>query len=226
VPRTLRTAPNRSRAAAKRTDWTPQVAAILNRIVHAVAKHWLLMVNVVMAVYAALPISAPVLMTTGHTLAAHLIYMCYQPLCHQLPERSFFLFGPQFTYTLAELEHMIGPSVPLRYIGSPALGYKTAVCQRDLATFLATLLAGLAFALLRRRLRPLSIRAFALLCVPMVLDGLGQLLMLWESTWWSRTSSGMLFGVACVWLAYPYIQVGMNDVLRVVEKEMREKVDS
>jgi len=206
--------------------WTDRLVTVLNRIVYAVAKHWLLMANAVIALYAALPALPPILMAAGHESAARLIYTLFQPLCHQLPERSFFLFGPQFTYTLEELKHLIGPSVPLRYVGSPALGYKMAICQRDVAIFSAMLLAGLAFALVRGRLQPLSIRAFVVLCIPIAFDGLGQLVALWESTWWSRVLSGALFGVACVWLAYPYIESGMGDVLRVTERELGGRAGS
>jgi hypothetical protein len=68
-------------------------------------------------------------------------------------------------------------------------------------------------------MRPLSIRAFLFLSAPMAVDGLGQLVGLWESTWWSRVISGALFGIACVWLAYPHVEAGMADVERVLSKE-------
>ncbi len=86
--------------------------------------------------------------------------------------------------------------------------------------FMAMLIAGLAFGLLRSRIRPLSIKAFLLLCLPMAVDGFGQLFTLWESAPWSRVPTGALFGLACVWLAYPYIEAGMKDVLRVTEPEL------
>jgi uncharacterized membrane protein len=158
-------------------------------------------------------------MVNGHTSAARLLYTAFQPLCHQLPERSFFLFGPQFSYKLGELERLMGPDVPLRYIGDAAVGYKMAVCQRDMATFVAMFLAGLAFVPLRGRPKPLQLRAFALFAMPMAIDGLGQLLGLWESTWWSRVVTGMLFGVACVWLAFPYVESGMTDVRRALASD-------
>jgi uncharacterized membrane protein len=195
------------------------LAAFLSRIVHVVAKHWLLIVNFVMALQAGLPLIPPVLMATGHVSAARLIYGLFQPLCHQLPERSFFLYGPQFSYRLDELERFIGPGVPLRYVGDPSLGYKMAVCQRDIATYVAILLAGLVFILLRHRLKPLPLKAFLLFCIPIAVDGFGQLFGFWESTWWSRAASGALFGAACVWLAYPYVEAGMRDVLRVTSSE-------
>jgi uncharacterized membrane protein len=156
-------------------------------------------------------------MATGHTEAATLVYTLFSPLCHQLPERSFFLFGPQLTYTLQELEDLTGGSVPLRYIGSPTVGYKMAICQRDVAIHVSIWLSGLLFALVRRRLRPMSLLTFAVLCVPMFLDGLGQLLGLWQSPWWTRVLTGVLFGTACVWLSYPYIEAGMRDVRSITE---------
>ena len=199
--------------------WAVRLATSLSRLVYFVAKHWLLIVNAVMALQATLPALPPILMFTGHISAARLLYTAFQPLCHQLPERSFFLFGPQLSYTLGELQRLVGPDVPLRYIGDPTVGYKTAVCQRDMATFVAMFLAGLAFVPLRRRLKPLPLKAFALFATPMAIDGFGQLFGLWESTWWSRVVSGALFGAACIWLAFPYVESGMTDVRRALTSD-------
>lgn len=200
------------------TDWVLRLSAIILRIIAVVSKHWLLFINMALTIEAILPIMAPILAASNHVSVARFIYTLYSPFCHQLPERSFFLFGPQATYTLHELEALIGSDVPLRYIGNPAIGYKMAVCQRDIATYLALLAASLAFIPLRRRLRPIPIKVFLLLCLPMVIDGLGQLFMLWESTPGSRVFSGAVFGIACIWLSYPYIEVGMQDVARTVRK--------
>lgn len=213
--------PQKKSREAKPTlrHWTLGVTRLANALVRVIAQHWLLIFNTALGLYAALPALPPVLMRTHHLRAAGLLYTLFTPLCHQLPERSFFLFGPRFTYTLAELERRIGPEVPLRYTGSAALGYKLAICERDTAMFVAIWLAGLAFVLVRRRLRPLSLKAFALTCVPMAVDGLGQLVGLWESTWWSRVLTGSLFGVGCIWLAYPLVEDAMQDVRRVVNQE-------
>jgi uncharacterized membrane protein len=223
APRTTSSSSQSNEEGAKRVSaWAVRITAILNRLVHAFAKHWLFATNTVAAASLALPVLAPTLMAAGCDSAGRAIYTLFAPLCHQLPERSFFLFGPQLTYSLQELEQLIGPHVPLRYIGNRALGYKMAICQRDIALYLAILVFGLAFTLLRERLSPLPIKMFALLSVPIALDGFGQLLALWESTWWSRALSGALFGVACVWLAYPYIESGMRDVLRVMQQEQHK----
>jgi uncharacterized membrane protein len=201
----------------RRTDtaerWAVRIATFLPRIVQAIAKHWLLLANTVLGIQALLPIATPVLMASGRSWLGQILYTVYSPLCHQLPERSFFLFGPQFAYTLQELEHLLGSDVPLRYIGNPIIGYKMAVCQRDFATYTAMWLAGLTFIPLRQRLRPLPLKVFVLLCLPIGVDGFGQLFGLWDSTPWRRVISGALFGIACIWLAYPHVEAGMKDVL-------------
>lgn len=194
--------------------WVARIANSLPRLVRVVARHWLLLANIVLGLQAIVPILAPAFMRHGSVQAGRLLYTLYSPLCHQLPERSFFLFGRQLTYSLAELESWLGPQVPLRYIGDPVLGYKTTVCQRDIATYAAMWVAGLAFVALRGRLRPLSLRIFALLSAPIAIDGFGQLLGLWESSALSRVLTGGLFGLACIWLAYPIIEAGMKDVVR------------
>jgi len=219
APTTVLSTDPREEGLEPQSLWAVRITAILNRLVHAFAKHWLFATNALVAASVGLPVLAPALMARGHERAGRAIYTLFGPFCHQLPERSFFLFGRQPVYSLQELEQLIGPEVPLRYIGNPALGFKMALCQRDMALYLAMLVFGLAFRLIRGRLRPLPLRLFVLLAVPITLDGLGQLLALWESTWWSRVLSGALFGVACAWLVYPYIESGMRDVLRVIRQD-------
>ena len=196
---------------------TQRLTAHINGLVRILAKHWLLLANMSTGLQALAPILPPFLMVSGHSGPAHLLYRLFQPLCHQLPERSFFLFGPQFSYTFEELSRLVAGDVPLRYIGDATIGYKTAVCQRDVATYLALFLAGLAFSAIRRRARPLRLTGFVLLALPMAIDGSAQLLGLWQSTWWSRTVSGAAFGVACVWLAFPQIEAAMQEVERLAE---------
>ncbi|MHB1295287.1 MAG: DUF2085 domain-containing protein [Anaerolineae bacterium] len=193
--------------------WARRITFVLTHVIRAISAHWLLMANVALLLYIGLPVLAPVLMAAGHERAAGLLYTIFKPLCHQLPERSFFLFGEQAVYSLDELAHIhAGAEVPLRYVGAPDVGYKMAVCQRDVALYGAMLLGGIAFNWLRERVKPLSIKQFALLALPMAVDGSGQLVGLWTSTWPSRLVTGALFGLACVWLAYPYLQRGMSEI--------------
>ncbi len=192
--------------------WVRRITHGLTLFVRWVSRHWLLLANLALGFYGGLPLLAPVLMAAGYERPAGLIYLLAKPFCHQLPERSFFLFGKQWVYSYEELSQLLGGSVPSRYIGAQGIGFKTAVCQRDVATYLAMFVAGLVFVGLRGRLKPLTIKQFVAFCVPIGVDGLGQLFGLWTSTWWSRVLTGSLFGLACVWLAFPYLERGMSEV--------------
>jgi uncharacterized membrane protein len=184
--------------------------------VHFFGRHWLALVNLVLFLYVAVPVLAPLFMLAGLPGLAQVGYGIYYPLCHQLPYRSFFIGGQKFVYTYTELWLLLDQSFPPEshrwFIGNPELGYKIALCQRDLAIYGSMLLAGLVFALVRRRYRPLDWRLMlliaGLLTVPMAVDGTTQLFGLRESVWQLRLFTGALFGVACVWLLYPYIEEG------------------
>jgi len=193
--------------------WTARITRWLSRFLHGLSRHWLLLANLAMGLYAGLPFLAPVLLNAGHERAGNLIHLFFRPLCHQLPERSFFLFGQQWVYSLLELQERTGPDlVPLRYVGAPGLGFKVAVCERCTATYGFMLVFGLAFAGLRKRLKPLSLKAFALLIAPMAVDGFGQLFGLWSSTWLTRVITGGLFALATIWLTFPYLERGMAEI--------------
>ena len=213
-----------------------RIAGAIDRLAAWMARHWLALFNIIVALFVAVPFLAPVLMHLGSargcvpcTGAARFIYILYSPTCHQLPERSYFLFGPQGTYTVGELEARGG--VPaglnilqrqmLRATGTADLGYKAALCERDVAIFGSLLLGGLVFGLARsilhrrgREVPRLPVRAYLVALAPMLIDGVTQLFGLRESNWVLRTITGMLFGLATVWLAYPYVQEAMADVLR------------
>jgi len=202
--------------------WTRRLTRWLTRLLHLISAHWLLLANLMLALYIGLPTLAPILEQTGHLRGANLLYLLFRPLCHQLPERSFFLFGPQAVYSYEQLSALLqGAAVPQRYTGAPGIGFKIAICQRDVGIYGAMLLAGLLFAGLRHRLKPLPFKLFLALSLPMAVDGTGQLLGLWTSTWGSRLLTGGLFGVACIWLAFPYVQQGMSEVHQETGRTLR-----
>lgn len=204
-----------------------KLTVFLDKLVLALAKHWLLLVNLVIAIYAGLPFLAPTLMALGYTWPAKVIYTVYEPLCHQLPHRSFFLFGPRPVYSLATLQELLGPemlandSLARAFIGNAALGYKMAYCQRDTAMYGSILLAGMVFGLVRHRLKPLPFVLYLVLLAPWAVDGLAQFLGFYESTWQLRTITGSLFGIATVWFAYPYLEAGMREIRRTVNEKLR-----
>jgi uncharacterized membrane protein len=161
-------------------------------------------------------------MAAGWELPARGIYAIYSFTCHQLPDHSFFLFGASPVPLEPALVEAGAPDpnnlfLFRTFIGNPDIGYKVALCERDVAIYGAVFLAGLVFAQLRRRgpLRPLSLKVYAIFLIPIAIDGLSQLVGLRESNWWLRTVTGALFGAASVWLAYPYVEEAMQDVIRV-----------
>src|SRR5260221_5569676 len=56
-------------------------------------------------------------------------------------------------------------------MGNWQMGWKVAWSDRMVSMYTSILIAGLLFDLVRKRLRPLPIWAFGLLCLPMALDG-------------------------------------------------------
>ncbi len=212
------------RAAPTRKDlWARRMSALVTRLMRSVSRHWLLVANLTLALYVGLPLLAPVLMAAGLESWGKAIHTLFYPTCHQLPERSYFILGPHLTYTRPELVAMAGEAVPLRFVGNELVGYKMGVCQRCAAIYGGWLTFGLLFGLARKWLRPLTVRGALLLLVPMAVDGLGQLLGLWQSTWLTRTVTGLLFALAVVWLAYPYIERGMQDMHREAEVLIEEE---
>ena len=201
-----------------------RMTALIDRFVRWLARHWLAIFNTIVAIFVALPFLAPVLMHVGATGAGKLIYFVYMPTCHQLPERSYFLFGPKAVYSETELEAMgampaginLLQEEALRYPGNSQIGYKVAFCERDVAIYGSILVGGLVFGVLRKRgkVRKLPLWGYALFALPMAIDGFTQLFGLRESDWVLRTITGVLFGGASVWLAYPFVQEAMDDILR------------
>lgn len=210
-----------SNALSGQGDLPPSaVAQFADGIVLGIARHWLLLINAAVAVYLFLPLAAPVLVNAGYERPAQVIYSIYSFACHQLPERSYFLFGEEPFYSLSALEaDGLPPGQNLferrTFTGNPVTGYKTALCQRDIAIYGTVLLGGLLFGLLRRRLQPPSMKVYILFLIPIALDGLTQLFGLRISNWWLRTVTGAIFGGASVWLAYPYLEEAMSGVIQV-----------
>jgi len=203
------------------TGRTRDVVILLDRLIYILAKHWLFAVNWAVLLYVALPLLAPVLMHDGHEGWGAYLYDLYgPPTCHQLPERSYFLFGPSATYSLSELEALTGGEVPLRYVGNGEIGYKVGLCQRCLAIYVTLFLAGVAFALVRPRLRPLPWKVALLGLAPLAIDGVGQLVGLWESTWLTRTLTGAAASLGVVGFLYPVLDRGFEDVKRTVERQL------
>ncbi len=152
--------------------------AAADRFVAGVARHWLAIAIGLVGVYAGLPWLAPVFMKLGWTGPASIIYLVYSFMCHQLPQRSYFLFGPKMTYSLAEISAVWEWQTLLdlrRFIGTPEMGYKVAYAHRLTAIWTSVLVGSLIFGAVRHRLRPLSFKGYLLLILPMAVDGFSHL---------------------------------------------------
>jgi len=190
----------------------------VDRLINGIARHWLAIFNTAWALYFLLPLAAPLFMAVGWLTPARVIYGLYSFTCHQLPDHSYFLVGPNPVPLIPDLEaNGMQEGLDLlqrrQFIGNPALGYKTAICQRDLAIYGAVLAAGLLYALVRRQVRQIPLWLFLLFLIPIGVDGVTQLVGLRESNWELRTLTGALFGAAAVWFAYPYVDDAMGEVL-------------
>jgi uncharacterized membrane protein len=207
------------------------------------SRHYLAIFNFLILLYVGLPVLAPTLMKAGVTLPANVIYTIYKPLCHQFGFRSFFLFGEQAYYPLAEaripgvktFEEVTGfqdldnPAAFSRFqarqfTGNETVGYKMALCERDMAIYGAIFLFGILYAATGRRIKPLHWVLWLLIGMgPIGLDGFSQLFsqMNWqwlasilpyrESTPFLRLLTGGLFGFTTAWYAYPYMEQSMAE---------------
>ncbi|MFQ5400564.1 MAG: DUF2085 domain-containing protein [Anaerolineae bacterium] len=251
------------------TGWQRTLVIRLDRLIYRFSRRWLTVLNVIVAFYIGLPVLAPVLMNAGVTAPARVIYAVYSPMCHQMASRSFFLFGEQPAYPrelantdLRPLEaytenipeftgvdpvNWIGFfSAARQFVGNEHLGYKMALCERDIAIYGFVLIGGLLYGLLRRRfnIKPLPFLAFLIIGMgPIGLDGFSQLFGYWstpldgsapqgfmaavqsifplrESTPFLRTFTGGLFGLMLVWLTYPHVDTGMRETARDLERKL------
>ena len=104
-----------------------------------------------------------------------LIYGVYGFLCHQLPERSLFFFGPKLMYSMSEIQtvwqNTDNPLFLRQFIGNPEMGWKVAWSDRMISMYGGIWLAGLIWGFMPRPARRISIYLFIVLALPLILDG-------------------------------------------------------
>lgn len=114
-------------------------------------------------------------------------------------------------------------SVARNFRGDAQMGYKVALCQRDIAIYVSLAVGAVAYGFVRHRLRPCPIWLYLLLGIlPIGLDGFSQMLgyppfELWEARETAplfRALTGSLFGLMSVWLAFPYINLSVEDSIQ------------
>ena len=212
------------------------------------SKHYMLVINLFLLLYVGLPFLAPVFKKAGWDVPAEVVYRIYRPLCHQWGFRSFYLFGEQITYPheAAQIPGLItfeaatgitdqndpGRQQARTFEGNLVMGYKIALCQRDLAIWGALLLFGLAFSATGRRVPPIHWMIWVIVGIlPVGLDGFSQLfsqipstfiqsiLPYRESTPFLRVLTGFLFGFMTAWFGIPVIEESMAETRRTLAKK-------
>lgn len=209
---------------------------------HWVSKHYLAFLNILVALYVGLPFLAPVMMRAGADMPARAIYRVYGAVCHQFAFRSWFILGEQNAYprAAAQVEGLVPYEAATGlstddldaarvFIGDDRLGYKVALCERDVAIYGSILLFGVLFTLSGRRLPGLPWYIWvALGMVPIGLDGVSQLISQLpfdvmpyrESTPFLRTLTGGLFGFTTAWFGYPMVEETMADSRRYLDDKL------
>lgn len=227
----------------------------VNRWVIRTSRHWLTIVLVFLLLYVGLSLAAPVFMKAGQEGIADALYTLYAPMCHQFAFRSWFFFGDQIAYPLSQSGSGLVPfevyaaqdphfdgvnlstwSADLQkaarsFHGDERMGYKTALCERDVAIYGMMLLAGLLFSRVRGWLRPAPIWLYLILgLAPIGLDGFSQLFGYPPFEFWPvretiptlRVMTGALFGLMNVWLAFPYLETSMRETVESASRKLAE----
>lgn len=193
------------------------------RLTDSFQRHWLAVLVGILFAYSLVPFLAPALKYAGLDSLAQVIYQPYKLMCHTYGFRSFFLFGDQFVYSRPQFEQMSGIDTSgfagliqsRNFQGNAEMGFKVALCQRDVAIYIAMAIGGVIYALTRRRAKPIPFLLLLLIgVVPIGLDGFSQLLSqppfnlitYRESDWLLRTLTGALFGFSLAWFVFPLIE--------------------
>lgn len=226
-------------------------------------ERWSWAVATIVMVFALGPFAAPVLANAGATGPANALYTVYSPFCHQFVFRSWLIGGEQVAYPrerantdfgsfeeyAAEEAFFDGVDVSTleadlvtaarEFRGSETMGYKTAICQRDVAIYLTLGLTLLSLAIAQSlgvKVPYLPFWAYVLIAIgPIGLDGFSQLFAnppfngfglefypIRESTPFLRTLTGGLFGFGNAWLAFPYLRDSMEESEEILRNSLTE----
>ena len=137
---------------------------------------WWLVLTFGVLLFVSLIIAAPFLAASGHTASATNIYHAFGFLCHQRPERSFFIDG-----------------------------HKLAVCSRCTGLYFGAALTLVFYPLLRslRSTHPPHRRWLILAAIPIFVDFLLTFVGVWENTHTTRFVTGTLLGSVTVFYVMP-----------------------
>jgi uncharacterized membrane protein len=121
-------------------------------------------------------LGAPLALNAGHPVWALMIYRAFSYVCHQIPERSFFIAGHQF-----------------------------AVCSRCTGLYAGFTVATVAYPLVRslRQTEAPPRKWLFLAAAPLAIDFAVGYFGIWENTHSSRFATGALLGAVAVFYVMP-----------------------
>lgn len=204
-------------------------------------KNLLWLIVGIIALYVAGAFAAPVFMVRGDKEVAGRIYRFYGQFCHQRVERSVFLFGKESiftTYSVSELKVKsaipdVNPDVRLSYAttyfghgfnGNQEVGYKAAICIRDLALYLSLVISSsvyIAFSKKRKLNLQMNWKFLLVLILPLIVDGGFQVVAESLKLSWvpqayfdnnpKRVITGVLFGTGIALLIFPPLKKSLEE---------------
>jgi uncharacterized membrane protein len=139
------------------------------------ARHWFAVFLAVYGLWVFLPFVAPLFMYMGWSGAGKTIYLIYSFFCHQMPQRSYFLFGQKAMYSLSEIQAVWqttnNPFILRQFIGNEIIGWKIAWSDRMIWFYTSIWFFAVLWFPFRRKIKPLPWLGLVLLLLPMALDG-------------------------------------------------------
>lgn len=167
---------------AKPTNHRPLAARLIIRLqqgIYWLSIYWLPLAVLVPAIIFLLAVLAPALMSAGLTAPGQTVYRWLAPHDHQLPQRSYFLFGENGLVNSYSLEQVLDwgadPYNLRAFVGNPKIGFKMGLNHRMTAIFAASLLACITWVLRGGRPKVGPLWAIILI-LPLLIDGYSHML--------------------------------------------------
>ncbi|CAG0960404.1 hypothetical protein ANRL3_00839 [Anaerolineae bacterium] len=161
------------------TGRTRALVLAIDRFALWFSKHWLAVFIVIYGIWVWMPFLAPLLMQAGAKQPADAVYTFYSLFCHQLPQRSLFMFGPEPMYGLDEIKSVWYEDgfLGLReFIGNPQMGWKVAWSDRMISFYGSVWLGALMFIGTRKSKWQLApVWWFLIGILPVGVDGLSHM---------------------------------------------------
>lgn len=175
------TQPKDSSAKNGRARWI----LFLQKLIWYLARYWYPLFLFIPSIFLVLGFLAPALQAEGEVEMATAVYRFLAVDNHQMPDRSYFLFGQANGIQTYPPETLIAagadPADWEAFLGNDTMGYKTGLNHRMIAIFLGMVVGGLAWGLSRGRLG-IGFIIFVLLTLPILVDGFSHIISESEGT--------------------------------------------